>query len=119
MTVMAKANDSVVVDSQSNALATATLPATSGYKWRVTGVKASYSGAAVATPTRAILTANAVAMGVGVSTSDAWKESFYYGIDGADGAAVTLTLPAGGAGAVGDVALTGIKVPTLPAGRGE
>lgn len=113
MHVLQKAVDSVAVDSQTNATATATLAAAgSGLKWRVTGVKASYSGAAVGTPTRATLVANGVTMGVGVSTNDAWKESFVNGIDGADNGTVTLALPAGGVGAVGDVVLTAIKVPT-------
>lgn len=113
MHVLQKAVDSVAVDSQANALATATLAAPGvGFKWRVTAVSASYSGAAVATPTRAILTANGVAMGRGVSTSDGWQQSYVNGVDGADNGAVTLTLPAGGAGAVGDVILHGIKIPT-------
>lgn len=116
MKVLQQENDTVAVDSQSNATATATLAATTGFKWRVTAVSASYSGAAVATPTRAVLTAGGIAMGRGVSTNDGWQQSFVNAIEGADGAAVTLVLPAGGAGAVGDVFVSAVKVPTLPAG---
>lgn len=116
MNVLQKAVDSVVVDSQSAATVTATLPATAGFKWRVTAVSASFSGAAVATPVRATLVANGVTMGRGVSTSDAWNQTFVNPIEGADGAAVVLSMPSGGAGAVGDLILTGVKIPTLPTG---
>lgn len=112
MHVLNKANDSIAVDSQTAAQAQAVLAAPGvGFKWRVTAVTASYSGAAVATPTRAVLAVGGVNIGRGVSTSDGWQQSFVNGIDGADNAAVTLTLPTGGAGAVGDVTITAIKVP--------
>lgn len=116
MDVLHSPTDGSAVDSQSNATATATLAATTGFKWRVLAVSASYSGAAVATPTRATLVVNGVTYGRGVSTSDGWQQTFSGGIEGADGAAVSLSLPAGGAGAVGDVAIMAVKIPTLPTG---
>lgn len=113
MHVLQKANDSVAVDSQTAAQSQAVLAAPgAGFKWRVTSVSASYSGAGVATPVRAVLAVGGVNIGRGVSTSDGWQQSFVNGIDGADNGAVTLTLPTGGAGAVGDVMVAAIKVPT-------
>jgi hypothetical protein len=115
MIELQKGVDTVAVDSQTNAIATATLAAPGvGFKWRVTAVSATYSAAAVATPLRATLVANAVTMGRGVSTNDGWQQSFVNGIDGADNGAVTLALPAGGAGAIGDVVITGVKIPSTP-----
>ena len=116
MNVLQKAVDSVAIDSQNNATATATLAATAGFKWRVTAVSASFSGAAVGTPVRATLVANGQTMGRGVSTSDGWQQTFMNPIEGADGGAITLNLPAGGVGAIGDVILTALKIPTLPTG---
>lgn len=116
MNVLQKAADKIAVDSQTAATATATLAATAGFKWRVTAVSASFSGAAVATPVRATLVANGVTMGRGVSTNEAWQQSFPNPIEGADGGAVTLSMPTGGAGAVGDLILVAIKIPTLPTG---
>lgn len=102
------------VDSQTNTTATATLAAPgSGFKWRVVAVSAAYTGANVASPGfRAVLTIGATTIGRGVQSGDAWQQSFPNGMDGADNGAVTLALPAGGVGAVGDVMIAAIKVPT-------
>lgn len=111
MDLLQKAVESTAVDSQSNANAVATLAAAGvGFKWRVTGWAASYSGAAVAVPLRATLVANAVTRGFGVSTATPWNEDQVNPIDSADNGTVVLTLPAGGAGAVGDVYVDAFKI---------
>lgn len=115
MDVLNHPTETIALDSQSNAQAQATLAAPgAAYRWRVTGVKASYSGAAVATPTRATIALNGQTFGVGVSTSDGWKESFVNPLVGAANGTVVLTLPAGGVGAVGDVVVMGYKEPVTP-----
>jgi hypothetical protein len=104
--------DGQAVDSQTNATATATIAAPGvGFKWRIMSWAASYSGAAVATPFRATLVANGITRGFGVSTAVPWgcEDS---SIDGADNGAVSVSLPAGGVGAVGDVYINAIKIPT-------
>lgn len=116
MDVLQQPVEGEAVDSQSNATATASIAGVAGFKWRVTAVFASYSGAAVGTPTRATLVAGGVTRGRGVSTSDGWQQTFVNPMEGADGAAVSLSLPAGGVGAVGDVCIQAIKIPTLPSG---
>jgi len=117
MDVLQKVVETVAVDSQTAATATATLAAPGvGFAWRVTGFMASFSGAAVATPVRATITGLAgVTIGVGVGTNAPVCVSFVNPLDGANDGAVALALPSGGAGAVGDVVLCGFKVPTLPA----
>lgn len=113
MNVTNEPNSGIALDSQSNAQAQATLAAAgSGFKWRVTAVSASFSGAAVATPVRATLALNAQTVGRGVSTSDGWQQSFDTPLESADNGTVVLTLPAGGAGAVGDIFVAAIKVKT-------
>jgi hypothetical protein len=106
-------NSSIAVDSQTNATATATLAAAGvGFKWRVTAVSATYSGAAVATPTRCTLALNGQTIGRGVSTNDGWQQSFTAPLESADNGTVVLTLLTGGAGAVGDVMVAAVKVKT-------
>lgn len=113
MNTILEPNAAPAVDSQSNATAVATLAAAgAGFKWRVSAVSASFSGAAVATPVRATLALNAITMGRGVSTSDGWQQSFTNPLESADNGTVVLTLPAGGAGAVGDVMVAAVKVKT-------
>ena len=113
MHVLDKPIESVVVDSQNNATATATLAAPgAGFKWRVTGWRASYSGAAVGTPTRATVTGIiGVTIGRGVSTNDGWECSLVNPADGANNGQPAIALPAGGVGAVGDVSIMAFKVP--------
>jgi hypothetical protein len=106
-------NTNIAVDSQTAAVTTATLAAPgAGYQWRVTAVSASFSGAAVATPVRAVLAVGGTNVGRGVSTSDGWQQSFVAPLLGADNGAVTLTMPSGGAGAVGDLMIAAVKVKT-------
>jgi hypothetical protein len=51
MDVLQAAVESIVVGTATNGTATATLAAAgAANRWRITGVKASFSGAAVATP---------------------------------------------------------------------
>lgn len=101
------------VDSQTNATATATLAAPGvGFRWRVVAVEASFSGAAVASPgVRATLTIGGTTIGRDVMSGDSWSQSFPNGMDGAENGAVSLALPAGGVGAVGDVMIAAVKIP--------
>lgn len=113
MNVSHEPNGGVAIDSQTAAVTTATLAAAGvGFKWRVTAVSASFSGAAVATPVRATLTLNAQVIGRGVSTSDGWQQSFTAPLEGADNGTVVLSMPSGGAGAVGDLMVAAVKVKT-------
>lgn len=113
MHVLQKTVETVVVDSQTNATATATLAVPgAGFKWRVTGWRASYSGAAVATPTRATVTGlEGVTIGRGVSTNDGWEVNLTGPMEGADNGQPAISIPAGGIGAVGDVSICAFKVP--------
>jgi hypothetical protein len=112
MDILQKAIETAAVDSQTNASAVATLAAAGvGFKWRVVGWGASFSGAAVATPVRATLVANAITRGFGVSTTCPWRpDGSVNPFESADNGTVVLTLPAGGAGAVGDVYLHAFKI---------
>ena len=113
MHVLQKVDEQVNVDSQTNATATATLAASGvGFKWRVTGWRASYSGLAITAGFRATVTGlEGVTIGRGVNSSDAWDVDLTGPIDGADNATVAISLPAGGIGAVGDVSIHAYKVP--------
>ena len=112
MHVLLKSAEQVNVDSQTNATATATLATPGvGLKWRVTGWRASYSGAAVSPGLRAtVIGLEGVTIGRGVSSSDAWDVDLTGPIDGADNATVAISLPAGGVGAVGDVSIQAYRV---------
>lgn len=111
MNVTQEPNSSVAIDSQTAAVTTATLAAAgAGFKWRVTAVSASFSGAAVATPVRATLTINGQVLGRGVSTNDGWQQTFVAPIESADNGTVVLSMPSGGAGAVGDLIVAAVKV---------
>lgn len=115
MDVLQQPVESIVVGTATAGTATATLAAAgAAFRWRITGVKASFSGAAVATPVRATLTVNGVAINVGVSTNDAWKESFVNPLVSEANGAPSLALASGGASAVGDVIITAHKEPVTP-----
>ena len=112
MHVTLKIAEQMGVDSQTAAIATAALvvPGT-GFKWRVTGWRASYSGLAITVGLRATITGlEGVTIGRGVTSSDAWEVNLTSPLDGADNGNVILTLPSGGAGAVGDVSIMGYRV---------
>ena len=113
MHVLQKVVEQVNVDSQANLTATATLAAPGvGFKWRVTGWSASYSGLSITAGFRATVTGlEGVTIGRGVVSSDAWDVSLAGPIDGADNGTVAISLPAGGVGAVGDVSINAYKVP--------
>lgn len=114
MHVLQKVVESVVVDSQTNATATATLAAAgTGLKWRVTGWRASFSGAAVATPVRATATGmGGVTIGRGVSTNDGWECNLVTPLESAVNGQPAISIPTGGIGAVGDVSIYAYKVPS-------
>ena len=102
----------VNVDSQSNLVATATLAAPGvGVRWRVTGWRASYSGLAITAGFRSTVTGlDGGTIGRGVISSDAWEVDLSTPLDGADNGAVSVALPAGGVGAVGDVSIHAYRV---------
>ena len=113
MNVLQKVAEQVNVASQTNLDATATLAAPGvGVKWRVTGWRASYSGLAITVGFRATVTGiEGVTIARGVTSSDAWDVDLTGPLDGADNGAVSITLPAGGIGAVGDVSIHAFRTP--------
>lgn len=112
MHVTLKIAEQVNVDSQTALAATATLAVPGvGFKWRVTGWRASYSGVAITVGLRATVTGlEGVTIGRGVTSSDAWDVDLTAPLDGADNGTVAISLPSGGAGAVGDVSIHAYRV---------
>ena len=115
MHVLLKSSESIGVDSQTNFPAVATLFAPGvGFKWRIAGWRASFSGAAVGVGLRVtVVGLKAVTIARGVDSSDAWEVNLTSPMDGADNGAVSITIPPGGVGAVGDVSIWGYRVSIL------
>lgn len=103
----------VAAANASNATATATLAAAgAGFKWRVLGWHAGFTGAAVATPVAATITIGSNTITDAVSTNDGPRVNLNpAGVDSEENGAPSIALAAGGAGAIGRVAIYAIKVP--------
>lgn len=115
MDVLNHPTETIAIDSQTNATATATLAAAGAtLRWRVTGIYFGYSGTAIAAAQRATLALNGQTLGFPAGVNDNGRITFTNPLIGATNGTVVLTLPAGGAGAVGDVVLCGYKEPVSP-----
>ena len=118
MDVLNMAADTLALDSQTNATASAALAAPgAGFKWRVVAWGASFSGTFSANPVRATISniGSGGGIGAGVGFNSPWHVSLAHPLDAPSNTGVTLALPAGGASTVGDVWIAAFKVPTLPA----
>lgn len=95
-----------------NATATASMGAAgAGYRWKIMGWGASFSGAAVSTPVLSTTTIAGVAITAGVSTNgDGWHVALDSPMDSEENGNPSCALVAGGAGAVGRVYIYGYKV---------
>ena len=113
MHILLKTAEQLIVDSQGNATATATLAAPgTGFKWRVTGWRASYSGVSITVGLEAILFGlKGVTITRGVTSSDAWEVDLTSPIDGPNNGAIFIQLPPGGVGSGVHVSIQAYRVP--------